>query len=157
MVKTVVKPQNFGKAVLKAVNDEYQKDLKVYQRKVIPLLKQEIIESIFIRGVSPVSGFGKYKAYSKSYKEQIRRGKGKFANKDIRPINLTLSGDLLKSIKGRPIANGFTIWFSDKKAKWHDKEGAGRSKVIRRMLPNDNEKFNQVITRAIDNLFKKTF
>jgi len=157
MVKTVVKPQNFGFAVLKAVDTEYKKDLKVFQRKAIPMLKQEIIESIFIRGVSPVSGFGKYKAYSKSYKEQIRRGKGKFANKDIRPINLTLSGDLLKSIKGRPTANGFTIWFSDKKAKWHDKEGAGRSKVIRRMLPNDNEKFNQVITRAIDNLFKKTF
>jgi len=157
MVSVTVKPKDFSKAAQKLIEQQTKKDMNRFIPKAIDLMKAEITESILFRGVSPVSLQGKYQAYSKSYKKQIRSGKGKFANKDIRPVNLFLTGKLLKSIKGRPVRNGFSLWFSDKKAKWHDNEGVGKSEVIRRMLPNDAEKFNQVITRELDKLFKKSF
>jgi hypothetical protein len=41
------------------------------------------------------------------------------------------------------------VWFSDKKAKYHNDEGAGKSKVIRRMLPKDGEDFSRNIQNKI--------
>ena len=87
-------------------------------------VKQAIVQDM-IKGVSPVKGEGKWKRYSKSYKQQIK-GKVRFftkggkviaikaargkrisnsvtenANptKQISPVNLKLSGDLHKSLK----------------------------------------------------------
>jgi hypothetical protein len=70
-----------------------------------------------------------------------------FANgKRLRPVNLKVTGEMLRSIKSRIIKNGIAVWFTDEKAKYHNTLGAGKSKVIRRMLPSESgEQFSKVI------------
>jgi len=147
-------PKGFSKAAQKLIEEQTKIDMRVFQPKVIRLLKREIQEHI-ARGVSPVARYGKYKAYSKSYKKQINAGR--YPGKSIRPINLWLTGKMMKSLKGKPSRDGFTIWFSDGTADFHNNLGAGKSRVIRKMLPDDDETFNQTITRKVDKLFKDTF
>jgi len=137
--------------------------------------KFAILKSI-LRGISPVQG-EKFQQYSKGYKEQIRgeatyftKGGKVFripANKGekidtvprkegkrISPRNLKLTGGLLRSIfasvtKFKPLV--ITLGFKHKLADIHNRRGAGRSKVVRRMLPREGEKFKKHIRDAIHN------
>lgn len=123
-------------------------------------MKDEIVSSIQ-RGVSPVDKGGiepkntgggvRYKKYSDSYIDAMK--KGVYDGKKQSPRNLTLTGKMLRSIKSRKTKDYVRIWFSDSKAKYHDKLGAGKSKVIRRMIPNpkNGEAFNAGIRRRIVN------
>ncbi len=121
-------------------------------------VKEMIIEHIS-KGISPVerggkdstSGQARYEPYSDSYKDRIKY----IPNKKERPVNLKVTGKLHKSLKSRLTKNGVAFWFSDKKAKYHDKEGAGKSKVIRRMLPRKGEQFSKTITKKIFDILEK--
>ena len=85
-------------------------------------------------------------------KELVSFLKETFGNKKQRPVNLKLSGKMLRSIKSRITKNGVFVWFADEKAKYHNKLGAGKSKVLRRMLPNGKkEEFNAGIRKKIVN------
>lgn len=133
------------------LKDIRKNSINKMKREIKPLILNEIL-----RGVSPVSKGGRspqntggrvrYKAYSDSYKKQIE----KMGGKSIRPVNLKVSGNLLASLKARVTKKGLTIWFSDFKAKYHDRIGAGASGVIRRMLPSQKgERFNKNISKKI--------
>lgn len=132
-----------------------------FKKNVKKFIKEEVVKSIE-RGVSPVEKGGKdpksssgqlrYKGYSDIYKKQMRT---RYKNKKQRPVNLKLTGKLLRSIKAKYTKEGVRVWFTDKKAKYHDKLGAGKSKVIRRMIPHDGEKFNAGISRKIVNALKE--
>jgi hypothetical protein len=162
-------------------------------------VKQAIIQDIII-GTSPVKGKGKWKRYSKSYKEQIEgksafRSNGKggvkkystvglsgkakkdmqktidklnkdFKNKQkptkrISPVNLRLSGGLHRSLfskttGGVTSAYKLIIGFADKLADIHNRQGAGKSKVKRRLLPTKSgEQFNRRITSTMLTELKK--
>lgn len=125
-------------------------------RFVNKFIKDEIIKSIET-GRSPVKGKGstRFEKYSISYINKM--GKGDYKSKRRRPVNLTLSGDMLKSIKSRIFPNFIRVWFTDPKAKYHDKLGAGKSKVKRRMIPNpkNGEEFNAGLQRKIVNALEK--
>lgn len=124
-----------------------------FKREIKP-----IILSSIEKGISPVlkggddstSGSAKYEPYSDSYKKQIKNMSGK----NERPVNLKVTGKLHRSLKVRLTKNGVFLWFSDKKAKYHDKLGAGPSQVIRRMLPRKNEQFSRTITKKIFNILE---
>ena len=136
------------------------------------------ISPVNIRKAYPKNTGGKsrYQKYSKSYveamqgkaayftkngrviraeidqsdKELVKFSKELYGNKKQRPVNLKLSGKMLNSLKSKIVKNGkIRLWFSDEKAKYHDKLGAGKSKVIRRLLPDNNEEFNRAIQRKI--------
>lgn len=100
----------------------------------------------------------RYDAYSDSYKDGM--GKGKLQNKRQRPVNLKVTGDLHRSIRTRKTKDFVRVWFTDAKAKYHDKLGAGKKKVIRRLVPNPQkgEKFNariqKLIVKAVENAVK---
>lgn len=123
-------------------------------------IKDEIVDSIK-RGVSPVNkggldpkntgGKSRFKKYSDSYIKAM--GKGKLSGKKQSPRNLELTGKMLRSIKSRRFKNYLKVWFTDSKAKYHNKLGAGKSQVIRRMLPDPqkSEDFNAGIRRKIVN------
>lgn len=123
-----------------------------------PYLKKEVIDSMS-KGLSPVKGGGgqsggksRYQEYSDLYKEQIKKQKGKFKDhgKRIRPVNLKLTGGLHESVRSRAIKFGVVIWFESELAKYHDKLGAGKSKVIRKMLPSESgQEFSRVIHKGI--------
>ena len=120
------------------------------RKKTSVLLKEEIVDSLQ-KGISPVKLRNtRLKGYSKSYLEQIKKGRYKEFSKKQRPVNLTLSGRMLKSIKSRLTKTGMTIFFSNPLAKYHNDQGAGKSKVIRKMLPDENQ---QVSKEILDNLF----
>lgn len=132
------------------------------QKKIKREIKGLVIKSIS-KGISPVekggtdatSGKARYEPYSDSYKKQIKNMSGK----SERPVNLKVSGRLHRSLKARLTRKGVSLWFADKKAKYHDIEGAGKAKVIRRMLPRDGEQFSRTIRERIidivDNALKK--
>lgn len=107
------------------------------------------------RKADPKNTGGKlrFQKYSESYKEKF--GKGEYTEKRERPVNLWLTGKMLRSMKSR-VSNGvLTLWFSDEKAKYHNKEGAGKSKVIRRILPQEGEDFTPILKRRLINILEK--
>lgn len=125
-------------------------------------IKDEIIKSIE-RGVSPVakggtdpkgtSGSLRFQGYSDSYKDKM--GKGELTSKRQRPVNLTVTGKLLRSIKSQLTKDGVKVWFADEKAKYHDKLGAGKSKILRRLIPHKGETWNAGINKKIVNALKE--
>jgi len=87
--------------------------------------------------------------------------KSEFPNKQRRPINLKLSGDLLKAIKFKPTKRGVRIGLISAKKKIKDiftahNEGSNTKKKVprRAILPTgDGDKFTAVIQKRIRNLF----
>ena len=117
------------------------------------------------KGVSftPIS----FKGGSASAKSYQKAGLG--YGKKLRPINLTLSGKMLDSLKAGNKRDEAMIWFDDEKAYYHN-EGAklwhGGELPKRRLLPtNDGERFHRNIFKlirsyvgeAIERAFKSSF
>jgi ribosomal protein L34E len=89
--------------------------------------------------------------------------------KRISPINMKLSGDMLRKLevftRGQFTQNfRLVIRWKHFLADIHNRQGAGKSKVIRRLLPTNNkEKFNRTLStkllselkRAVDIVAKK--
>ena len=108
--------------------------------------KKEVIGSIE-RGVSPVIKQGRFKKYSQSYRDDIRAGRYRRFKKRERPVNLKLSGKLLKSFFSKVSKTGIIVGFDNFLAEIHNNKGAGKSKTIRRILPTEpGETFNRSIT-----------
>lgn len=86
---------------------------------------------------------------------------GASPTKKVSPVNLRYSGGLHKSLNVKT-AGGFlsnfrlVVRFKNKLADIHNRKGAGKSKVIRRLLPTKNgEKFNRRITTILFDELKK--
>ena len=130
-----------------------RKDIERYKRNAKAELKvethKEIVKSIE-RGVSPVKGFGRFVKYSRVYRDAIKSKRySKFA-KRVRPVNLKLSGELLKSLLVKITKPGISISFDNKLADIHNREGAGKSKTVRRILPTKpGEQFSRSITTRL--------
>lgn len=136
------------------------------------------------KGISPVKGFNKFQKYSKSYKDVIL-GRGtfrKFGGKTVymqgvrddflleaaspkkktSPVTMRLTGQLYNALK--VFTNGdyrekFRLVFDwrDFLADIHNRRGAGKSKVVRRLLPtNSGEEFSKEITDDILTRLKKS-
>ena len=142
------------------------------------------------KGISPVDGQDKYEKYSKSYKKVIS-GKGMFrtingkpvyfegvsdpnlsaasGTKRTSPVNLRFTGQLWNSLKtfttgGSGIRFRLVFDWRDFLADIHNRRGASKKKVIRRMLPTEsNETFNseildkilEVLVKAADKVAKR--
>lgn len=131
-------------------------------------IKQSIIQDM-IKGISPVKGGGKYKKYSEGYKKEIRdrrsrKIKSASPTKSISPVNLRLSGALHKSLKSFTSGRFLVIQFKHFLADIHNRLGAGKSRVVRRLLPTENgEQFNRRINnvmlaelkKAVDSVAKR--
>lgn len=143
----------------KRFRNTFDKRAKTVQRQWSaeskPIIKKMIINRIS-KGLSPVAGAGRYVKYSQSYKKQIKAGQFARYGKRIRPINLRVTGKMLKSIRTVDSKYGFEIYFGSKLAIYHDEEGAGRSKTIRRILPDGGERFTRDIDSTIKHILLKT-
>lgn len=159
------------KKLIPGVRKEYAKTAR---RPLVSAIRKDIL-----RGVSPVRG-ERFPKYSKSYKEQIRGKAYYFTNKNgkvvrvvnpkltalevalkgISPVNLKVTGQMLKSLTSKLRGSFFglvgpklIIMFKDEVAQYHNELGAGPPKVLRRLLPTDEgEKFNLRITRLNNRL-----
>ncbi len=74
-----------------------------------------------------------------------------YEGKSLSPVNLKVTGTLLRSIFSRAVgSNKLVIGFDNFLADIHNRQGAGKSKVVRRMLPtNKGETFSDSIFEAI--------
>lgn len=133
---------------------QIKKFKKTAGKALINVYKKEIISEIE-GGRSPIDGQGRFVKYSDSYKKQIKAGR--YKGKKPRPVNLKLTGDLLKSLFVKLIRGGFRIGFDNELADIHNKQGAGKSKTIRRMLPtNKGEQFNRSIRKRVREVLTQT-
>jgi hypothetical protein len=167
MAKVRVKPQDLAKAVQKEIDSQSKKlqlrAVKKFQTAGIKMLKKKIPAQIK-QGKSPVERGGnqtggrlRFAPYSDSYKETIRRGRGAFRGKRIRPVNLKLSGQMLKTLAARKTKTGFTLFYTSPIAKYHNDKGAGRSRVIRKMLPGEGQKFTKPIMTKLNDIMRRFF
>lgn len=118
-------------------------------------VKQAIVQDM-IKGISPVKGGGRWSKYSDSYKTSIKKGAYSRYSKKVTPINLRLSGALHKSLKVFLSGQLLFIEFNNFLADIHNRRGAGKSKIIRRLLPiKKGEQFNRKITTVIYDQLRK--
>lgn len=140
-------------------NDLKQK-VKEFQRAVTDIsketLKVAIIDNSILLGISPVEGQGKFAKYSEMYKGQIRKGVYKKDGKNISPVNLKLSGQMLDSFFVKKSEKGLKVGFSDEKAYEHTVRGVGFNKTKRKMLPvGPGEDFKRTIKKEIVDVVRK--
>ena len=146
---------------LEKYNTAREKSIREWGQQMKEELKSLILETIS-RGQSPVQGGrgqtggqARFYQYSAIYSDQIRRGRYRQYDKKLRPINLKLSGGLHRSIKTISLKDGFKIWFTSVLAKYHTIEGAGRSRIKRKMLPVDQgDEFTRLINKGLVDKFK---
>jgi hypothetical protein len=113
-----------------------------------------LLQETIYNGISPVAG-KKFKNYSESYSKL----KGKKS-----PVDMTVTGDMLDSLRVESKNGSLIVEFTDEKAKYHDIDGVGKNKIVRRLLPRQGaERFRSdivkilkdFVTKAIDKVTKK--
>lgn len=164
MANTQINIKKLAK-IPRVIKKDLEKKLRKAKRKWDkPAIKTaiELIDTKIGKGISPVEAGGaqtgrkaRFIKYSESYQKQIKRRK--FPGKKLRPVNLKLSGKMRASLRGRKTKEGIFLFYKDPLADVHTNEGAGRSRVIRRMLPGEgtNEKLSRTITQPLVELFVK--
>lgn len=124
---------------------KFKRLIRDLKKEIPETLRDSILKDIG-GGRSPVKGKDRFKQYSDGYKKKIKGGKDVFSLKRIRPINMTLTGEMISSFFSRLKGNTIVIGFDDPKADFHNRLGAGKSKVVRRLLPTQSgEEFNRSI------------
>lgn len=149
----VINPEKLFDHLEKTMKKSKAKSFKRWQKQAKKVIKKEMLANIK-KGKSPVSGQGSYKDYSESYKKQIRGKLGKQYNKKVKPVNLKLSGKMLKSLKVKNIRKGISVYFSSKIAKYHN----GQGRVNRYMIPTESgQEFRRDIKIKLARIYKKVF
>lgn len=173
---------------LKTLKGLNRKDIasKTFQKKLGERVLKDIADHISV-GKSPVAGQGRYKGYrvdrpgvtgvggltGKTKDKKKRRAannkkdlypnsvKDKFPGKQKRPVNLELSGDMLKKMNWSGIIGGVSVGLMRASKKIRDRfkshnEGLNEKRNVprRAILPTgDGEKFTPFITRRIKSLW----
>jgi hypothetical protein len=132
------------------INEFKSEGLKDIEKNI----KGLVIDSIKA-GSSPVNGQGSFQDYSKSYTKSISKGSYREFGKRKKPVNLTLSGDLLNSFKSKITSDYVNIVFDNVKFNYHN---GSEAKVKRRLLPTNNgEIFKLSIMTALKESLVKLF
>jgi len=143
------------------IDIDFDKYFKKIQDKIKfqgKLLVKAKIKTTIKKGLSPVKGQKRFMGYADSYKKQIK--KGKLPGKKQRPVNMTITGKMVNSLKVINVKTGFSVFFTDKKAEYHNDLGVKRNdapggKVFRRLIPNrSGEEFSKTITKPLIKLIK---
>ena len=101
----------------------------------------------------------KYSATKKGKRKQGKFAKP-FPNKKTSPVNLYATGEMMNTLKIKKDTSRQVIWvgfFGSKVAEYHDKLGASKKKIIRRLLPTrQGEKFKPNINSGIKQYCKQS-
>ena len=126
-----------------------------FRKEVAQAFGEEINRTIE-SGTSPVKGEGRFKDYSDSYKSRIQGKKMQNLGKRLRPVNLKVTGELLDSQRVTIGPNGVNVRYTDEKFIYHNETGAGKSRVLRRMLPTRaGEEFSRALTKWLRDTAQK--
>lgn len=169
---------------MKRLNTLVKRD---YSRRLLRPLKQAILKDILrgVSPVRGEGKFKKYsKSYKLSIRGKvqfftvnsggttktiaIKAGRGEtlptlphVLGKRLSPVNLKLSGEMLSSLKLRALGSATSrkieIVFEDDVAVFHNKLGAGKAKVKRRLLPTESgERFNRRISKLTTTILSRS-
>ena len=110
----------FSRAVTNQIAEKFSK----IKDKLLPKSDAEKIgdqivsemKALITKGVSPIKGTGRFPAYKnpKNYPGRIRK---QYPQKKNTPVNLTLSGDFLKSLKSSVRKDGILIGLTTRLSK----------------------------------------
>ena len=138
-------------AALKNVQEKFEDLSKPIAKTTANKLGKAIVDemkNMIAKGSSPIRGHGKFSAYRGQYRKQIQKKGyvsvgGKKVSKKLRPVNLKLTGDFLKSLKSKAIIakTGYmaSIGFRGKKSQ--NKERGHREMA-------NNQGFRPIIPQA---------
>jgi hypothetical protein len=139
MLKTKITKSLTLKTLIPDLNKAFLSD-EPGQRKLMNAIKDTITS-----GKSPVAGY-KFVQYSSSYADRFKGGARK-------PVNMTLTGEMLKSMKVVKTRSSFAVVIDSEIADYHNRLGAGKKKVIRRLLPtNRGERFKVFLQKIINKM-----
>jgi len=102
---------------------------------------------------------GKAKSVFAPKKKKTKKKKVFKYGKQLRPVNLKVTGKMHRSLGVSKVKDGLKVKFSNPLAHIHSELGAGRKKVIRRIFPKEgsNQTFSRVILRKLRKLLRKSF
>jgi hypothetical protein len=109
-------------------------------------------------GQSPVRGYGRFDGYSDTYKQTIKNNpRTEFSDKNVRPVNLSLTGKMLSlfgfRVRGQAVEVGFVRSGEHAELAEIHNEGLGKMPQ-RRMVPGDGEEWSVTIMRAIRDVYE---
>jgi len=109
------------------------------------------------RGISPVRGERRLERYSASYTKAIQKGWLEFQDKKVRPVNLFLSGKMLRSLEFKATYGSLLvgIWDSEmvELASYHQ-DGTDKMPARRFVPTTSGEALTVTIDRALINKLK---
>jgi hypothetical protein len=148
-VKIRYKGIRIDESLIHKITDEFHKTMLGSRGDLV----RDAILGMIKKGLSPVKGYGRFVGYSDSYLKSIKSGY--IENKQKRPVNLTVTGNMLRSFFIRKSSLGLFIGFKSELAAYHNDLGASTSHVIRKMLPTfHDEKFSKVVDDRIKDALK---
>lgn len=111
------------------------------------------ILNLLNKGISPVEGENRFKRYSDSYRDSIKKKYIKEKTK-VSPVTMKKTGEMQESLKFVIKGRSTFLQFDDKKAAYHNE---GNKKLPKRkLLPNKKgEKFTPRILSKIVKALKK--
>lgn len=149
MAKTIDIKKGFFQ-ITKDIDDSISAAVEAWKEEAPPKVIEKIKELIR-SGNSPIEGQTRFVGYSPRYVKRInsKSFKEKYPDKKVRPVNLELSGKMLRSLIRRKQEKGFVIFFTSPLAKYHSINGPnGASKYIRKLTPTEpNERFKRIVTQ----------
>lgn len=110
------------------------------------------------RGISPIQGARRFANYSASYTKAIQKGWLEQKDKKVRPVNLILSGRMLRALEYKADRGKLEVGIWDQEmaelAGYHQ-DGTDKMPA-RRFIPTENaEKLNVTIDRALLNKLRE--
>jgi len=119
---------------------------KEFARSVPKTFGKDINDEIQA-GKSPVKGKARFSRYKPSYTQAIKKKRLPEKNKRIRPVNLTLSGDMLKTQRIRQTGRKVNVKYTSPIAVFHNE---GTPNMDRRaILPDGREEFSRTLTNKL--------
>jgi hypothetical protein len=118
-------------------------------------------KALIASGQSPARGLGRFVKYSDSYRAAIRKHRLPNQQKEVRPVNLWLTGSMLKGYGFRISTKPNTLEIGMVKGSARDKEIAGYHQSgtpkmpARPLVPGQNEEWAVSIMRGIRDRYSK--
>jgi len=116
------------------------------------------IKKLSSKGISPIKGHPKrFPAYKGKYKEGIEKRHKRFKGKRLRPVNLRLSGDFMKSLKYRATKKGVLVGFfkPSEAAKEQGHRERANGQGFRPVIPQRGETFIPTIINKLVDIMRK--
>lgn len=123
----------------------------------LKVVREKLYGAEFNRGAT--RGKPKNDSYRKgttskiSFAQSFEKGLG--VGKVKSPVNMSVRGEMLKTLSSKATNDYTDIFFKSPIAKFHNDLGAGKSKVIRPLLPTKpGQRFSDLINRKLNDLLR---